>query len=46
MAATPGRNAPNNSRSFDETYFQYNAYGGSSSGNLPTVVPTPSKGYA
>ena len=41
-----GRNAPNNSRSFDETYFQYNAYGGSSSGVLPTDRPNTFKGYA
>jgi len=41
-----GRNAPNNSRSFDETYFQYNAYGQSSSGNLPTDRPNAFKGYA
>jgi Carboxypeptidase regulatory-like domain len=41
-----GRNAPNNSRSFDETYFQYNANGGSSSGPLPTDRPNTFKGYA
>jgi hypothetical protein len=41
-----GRNAPNNSRSFDETYFQYNANGGSSSGVLPTDRPNTLKGYA
>jgi Carboxypeptidase regulatory-like domain len=41
-----GRNAPNNSRSFDETYFQYNAYGGSSSGPLATDRPNAFKGYA
>lgn len=41
-----GRNAPNNSRSFDEPYFQYNALGGSSSGLLPTDRPNTIKGYA
>jgi hypothetical protein len=41
-----GRNAPNNSRSFDEPYFQYNAFGGSSSGSLPTDRPNTFKGYA
>ena len=41
-----GRNAPNNSRAFDETYFQYNAYGGSSSGTLNTDRPNALKGYA
>ena len=41
-----GRNAPNNSRSFDEPYFQYNANGGSSSGLLPTDRPNTIKGYA
>ena len=41
-----GRNAPNNSRSFDEPYFQYNANGGSSSGALPTDRPNTLKGYA
>jgi len=41
-----GRNAPNNSRSFDEPYFQWNAYGGSSSGKLPTDRPNVFKGYA
>ncbi len=40
-----GRNAPNNSRSFDEPYFQYNASGGSSSGALPTDRPNTFKGY-
>jgi hypothetical protein len=40
-----GRNAPNNSRAFDETYFQFNAYGGSSSGLLPTDRPNKFKGY-
>jgi len=41
-----GRNAPNNSRAFDESYFQFNAYGGSSSGKLPLDRPNALKGYA
>jgi hypothetical protein len=41
-----GRNSPNNSRSFDEMYFQYNDNGGSSSGLLPTDRPNKFKGYA
>ena len=41
-----GRNAPNNSRAFDETYFSFNAYGSSSSGLLPTDRPNKFKGYA
>ena len=41
-----GRNAPNNSRSFDEPYFSYNSMGGSSSGLLPTDRPNAFKGYA
>jgi hypothetical protein len=41
-----GRNAPNNSRAFDEPYFQYNSMGGSSSGLLPTDRPSTLKGYA
>ena len=41
-----GRNAPNNSRSFDEPYFQYDSMGGSSSGRLPTDRPHTIKGYA
>ena len=41
-----GRNAPNNSRSFDESYFQFNANGGSSSGPLGTDRPHAFKGYA
>jgi hypothetical protein len=40
-----GRNAPNNSRSFDESYFQYDAYGRSSSGPLQTDRPHAFKGY-
>jgi len=41
-----GRSAPNNSRAFDEPYFSYNAFGGSSSGLLPTDRPNTFKGYA
>ena len=41
-----GRNSPNNSRAFDEPYFSYNAFGGSSSGLLPTDRPNKFKGYA
>jgi hypothetical protein len=41
-----GRNSPNNSRSFDEPYFSWNAEGGSSSGLLPTDRPNAFKGYA
>ncbi|WP_263367316.1 TonB-dependent receptor [Edaphobacter bradus] len=41
-----GRNSPNNSRAFDEPYFQYNSMGGSSSGLLPTDRPNTFKGYA
>jgi hypothetical protein len=40
-----GRNAPNNSRAFDEPYFSWNAQGGSSSGLLPTDRPNAYKGY-
>ena len=40
-----GRNAPNNSRAFDEPYFSWNAKGGSSSGLLPTDRPNALKGY-
>jgi len=40
-----GRNAPNNSRSFDEPYFSWNSMGGSSSGLLPTDRPSAVKGY-
>jgi hypothetical protein len=40
-----GRNAPNNSRSFDEPFFSWNASGGSSSGLLPTDRPNTAKGY-
>jgi Carboxypeptidase regulatory-like domain len=41
-----GRNAPNNSRAFDEPYFQYDAYGKPSNGLLPTDRPNVFKGYA
>ena len=41
-----GRSSPNNSRAFDEPYFQWNAQGGSSSGLLPTDRPHTLKGYA
>lgn len=41
-----GRSSPNNSRAFDEPYFQYNSYGTSSSGLLPTDRPNTFKGYA
>jgi hypothetical protein len=41
-----GRNSPNNSRSFDEPFFQFNANGTSSSGLLPTDRPNAFKGYA
>jgi hypothetical protein len=40
-----GRNAPNNSRQFDEPFFSWNASGGSSSGLLPTDRPNAVKGY-
>jgi hypothetical protein len=40
-----GRNAPNDSRAFDEPYFSSNANGGSSSGLLPTDRPNALKGY-
>jgi hypothetical protein len=40
-----GRNAPNNSRAFDEPQFSWNANGGSSSGLLPTDRPNTFKGY-
>jgi hypothetical protein len=41
-----GRNAPNNSRSFDEPFFSWDADGKSSSGLLPTDRPSTFKGYA
>ena len=40
-----GRSSPNNSRAFDEPYFQYNSFGGSSSGLLPTDRPSTFKGF-
>jgi hypothetical protein len=40
-----GRSSPNNSRAFDEPYFQWNSMGGSSSGLLPTDRPSTFKGY-
>jgi hypothetical protein len=40
-----GRNAPNNSRAFDEPFFSWNDNGGSSSGLLPTDRPNAFKGY-
>jgi hypothetical protein len=40
-----GRNAPNNSRAFDESYFQYNAYGKAFNGKLATDRPNAFKGY-
>jgi hypothetical protein len=41
-----GRSSPNNSRAFDEPYFQWNSFGNSSSGLLPTDRPSTWKGYA
>jgi hypothetical protein len=41
-----GRNAPNNSRAFDEPYFQFDINGRSSSGPLPTDRPNKLKGFA
>lgn len=41
-----GRNAPNFSRAFDETFFSYSGFGTSSSGLLPTDRPSVFKGYA
>jgi len=41
-----GRNAPNNSRAFDEPYFYYDAAGNFSNGLLPTDRPNTFKGYA
>jgi Carboxypeptidase regulatory-like domain len=40
-----GRNAPNNSRAFDETYFQFDAYGKAFNGKLATDRPNAFKGY-
>jgi Carboxypeptidase regulatory-like domain len=41
-----GRNAPNNSRAFDEPFFYYGANGKLSNGVLPTDRPNTFKGYA
>lgn len=41
-----GRNAPNNSRAFDEPFFYYGANGKISNGVLPTDRPNTFKGYA
>lgn len=41
-----GRNAPNNSRAFDEPYFSWSSLGTSSSGLLPTDRPNKVKAYA
>jgi hypothetical protein len=41
-----GRNAPNNSRAFDEPFFYYGANGKVSNGLLPTDRPNTFKGYA
>ena len=41
-----GRNAPNNSRAFDEPFFYYGANGKQSNGVLPTDRPNVFKGYA
>jgi hypothetical protein len=40
-----GRNAPNNSRAFDEPFFSWDSHGASSSGLLPTDRPNAFKGY-
>src|SRR5207245_2617810 len=40
-----GRNSPNNSRAFDETFFQFDAYGKSASGLMPTDRPNAFKGW-
>jgi hypothetical protein len=40
-----GRNSPNNSRAFDETYFEFNAYGQPANGRLATDRPNTFKGY-
>lgn len=40
-----GRNAPNNSRAFDEPYFYYDAAGKRNDGVLPTDRPNAFKGY-
>jgi hypothetical protein len=41
-----GRNSPNNSRAFDEPYFQYTANGTPFNGPLNTDRPNTFKGYA
>ena len=41
-----GRNAPNNSRAFDEPFFYYDAAGKLNNGLLPTDRPSTFKGYA
>jgi hypothetical protein len=41
-----GRNAPNNSRAFDEPFFYYGANGKVNDGLLPTDRPNVFKGYA
>jgi hypothetical protein len=41
-----GRNAPNNSRAFDEPFFYYDAAGQPNNGLLPTDRPNVFKGYA
>lgn len=41
-----GRNAPNNSRAFDEPFFYYGANGNLNNGLLPTDRPNVFKGYA
>jgi len=41
-----GRNAPDNSRAFDESYFEFDSHGKSSSGPLATDRPSAFKGYA
>ena len=41
-----GRNAPNNSRAFDEPFFYYGANGKINNGLLPTDRPNVFKGYA
>jgi hypothetical protein len=40
-----GRNAPNNSRAFDEPFFYYGANGALNNGPLPTDRPNVFKGY-
>lgn len=40
-----GRNAPNNSRAFDEPFFQYDSYGNNASGLMPTDRPNTFKGW-